>query len=269
MIVGHNLGLGQLFYSQVKKSPENVALIDGKAVITYANLHARASNLAEQLIQWELSYEEPVGIIVRHGAATIVAQMAVIYAGGTCVPIDPSLPDLQIQNRLTRLDVRCILIDQANRQRDLPYQAVSIDDTSSMVPSPVNNAYPVIASLKHRTHIVHTSGTTNHPKAVQIAARSILHAVFHYPCAPLRATDVVAHTNNSSFDLSLFDIWAPLLRGGRIAVLSKAVLLDPYLMAQDIDRFGITVMPTTTAIFNLAAFTYPQVCEATNLLHWR
>lgn len=257
-MVGHNLGLGQLFYSQVRKCPENVALIDGENVITYANLHARASNLAEQLIQWGLSYEEPVGIIVRHGSADIVAQMAVIYAGGSCVPIDPSLPDLQIQNRLTRLDVRCVFIDQANGQRDLPYHAVCIDDSSFMVSSPLKNAYPVIASLKHCTHIIHTSGTTSHPKAVQIAARSILHVVFNAPYAPLRASDVVAHANNSSFDVSLFDIWASLLRGGRIAILSKAVILDPYLTARDIDRFGITVMATTTAVFNLAAFTHPQ-----------
>ena len=267
VVVGHNLGLGQLFHSQVRKSPEKVALVDDEeaVVMTYANLHARASDVAEQLLsQWKLSHEEPVGIVVRHGIADIVAQMAVIYAGGTCVPIDPSLPDVQIQSRLTRLEIRCILIDEANRPRDLPYHALCIDECSSVGSTPVvvnNDAYPVATSLQHCTHLIHTSGTTNHPKAVRIAARSILHVVFHAPYAPLRATDVVAHSNNSSFDVSLYDVWAPLLRGGRIAVLSKAVLLDPYRMARNIDRLGITVMATTTAVFSLVAFTHPKAFE--------
>lgn len=258
LAVSQNVGLGQLFHRQVQRSPEAVAVVDGKAAITYATLHAQASHLAQQLSQWRLALEEPVGIVVQHGIADIVAAMAVIYAGGSCTPIDPSLPDPQIQGRLTRLNVRCVLTDPANRHRDLHYHFVCVDEPSASESTSANYTYPIATSNEHCTHLIHTSGTTDEPKAVRIVARSILHVVFHAPQKPLHASDVVAHINNSSFDVSLFDPWAPLLRGGQIAVLSKTVLLDPPLMAREIDRLGITVMATTTALLNLVAFTYPQ-----------
>jgi L-tyrosine reductase len=256
--VDHNLGLGQLFYDQVQTSPDVVAVVDEGVAVTYGQLNSQASCLAQQLSNWTLNNEERVGIVVQHGVANVVAQMAVVYAGSSCVPIDPTLPDHQIQQRLTRLDARCVLTDQANRHRDLPFPVVCIDDFSAAESTAEYQVYPIATSLEHCTHIIHTSGTTNEPKAVRIAARSILHVVFHAPFEPVHATDVVAHVNNSSFDVSLFDVWAPLLRGARIAVLSKAVLLDLPLLAREIHRLGITVMATTTALLNLAAFTYAQ-----------
>ncbi|KJZ70337.1 hypothetical protein HIM_10266 [Hirsutella minnesotensis 3608] len=254
--VARGLGLGQLFYSQTQHSPEAMAIVDGKFTYTYAQLHSQAASLALQISQCTSGKQEPVGIIVQHGAADVVAQMAVIYAGGSCAPMDPTLPDRQIQARLTRLNARCVLTDRANEHRDLPFDVVCIDDATTA--SPVHEAYPAATGLEHCTHLIHTSGTTGEAKAVRIAARSILHAVFHAPFEPVYATDVVAHINNSSFDVSLFDIWAPLLRGARIAVLSKAVLLEMPRMASEIDYLGITVMATTTALLNLAAFTYPR-----------
>lgn len=255
LMLGRNQGLGQLFYDQVQQNPESIAVIDGQSSLTYDQLHSQASHLAQQLSQESLSFEEPVGIVVQHGSGDVVAQLAIIYAGGSCAPMDPTLPNEQIQRRLQQLNARYILIDQANKQRGLPFRQFVLDGVSAKK----SGLYPVTTDLEHRTHLIHTSGTTSDPKSVQIAARSILQVVFHAPFEPLHATDVVAHVNNSSFDVSLFDIWAPLLRGARMAVLSKTVLLDIPVMADDIDRLGITVMATTTALLNLAASTYARV----------
>lgn len=255
---GRNAGLGQLFHSQVQKAPEAVAIVDGEVSLTYSQLHSQACFLAKQILQCTSGSQEPVGIVVQHGKEDVVAQMAIIYAGRTCAPMDPTLADQQIRGRLTRLSTRCILTDQANRHRDLPFHVVCTDEFQAAGSALGLEKFPVAADLEHCTHLIHTSGTTDEPKAVRIAASSILHVVYHAPFEPLFATDVVAHVNNSSFDVSLFDLWAPLLRGAQICVLSKAVLLDLPVMAGEIDRLGITVMATTTALLNLAAFTYPS-----------
>ncbi|KAK5990627.1 Aldehyde reductase lnbA [Cladobotryum mycophilum] len=258
LAVGHNLGLGEIFYSKVQKSREAIAVCDGEAVLTYGQLHAKACRLAQELSQWLRLTEKPVGIVVQHGMADVVAQMAVIYAGGSCVPMDPTLPDNQIRRRLNRLDAVCVLTDEANRHRDLRADVVCINDFDNADLAPESTLYPVATDLEHCAYLIHTSGTTAEPKAVQIAARSILHVAFYAPLEPVYDTDVVTHANNSSFDVSLYDIWVPLLRGARIAVISKAVLLDPTMMAREIDRLGITVMTTTSAVLNLAAVVYPK-----------
>ncbi|KAG7008551.1 hypothetical protein G7Y79_00005g016920 [Physcia stellaris] len=254
LVVDRNDGLGRLFHDQVTENPDAVAVVDGDLSLTYSQLHSQSSHLALDLIQCSVSFEEPVGIVVQHGIGDVVAQLAIIYAGGTCATMDPTLQDQQIERRLRRLDARYLLVDDANKDRHLPFRQFSVSD----LPIQQRGWYPVSTTLGHRTHLIHTSGTTSEPKIVQIAARSVMQVVFHAPFEPLRENDVVAHVNNSSFDVSLFDIWAPLLRGARIVVLTKAVLMDPPVMADFIKRHDITVMATTTAILNLAASTFAR-----------
>lgn len=261
LVVSQDHGLGELFHRQVRQNPSSLAVVDGDAFLTYQELHSKAILLARQLQCGQLELEEPVGVIVQHGIADVVAQIAIIYAGGTCTPMDPTLPDLQIRARLERLHARFVLVDKVNQQRDIPFDCLFIDDDRYF---PMKESWaasdtylPVQTSLEHRTHLIHTSGTTSEPKAVQIAARSILQLAYHAPFEPIDQTDVVAHVNNASFDVSLYDIWVPLLQGAQIAVISKVVLLDLPAMAAHIERFGITIMATTTALLNLAASTYP------------
>lgn len=261
LVVDQGHGLGQLFEAKAKELPNAVAVIDDKITITYEELHLRALQISHQLFKNNLGLEEPVGIIVQHGWADIVAQMAIIYAGGSCAPMDPTLPDAQIQGRLEKLGTRYTLVDRANMSREIHFEQINLEDGSISTPEDASMAdkdVPVITTLEHRTHLIHTSGTTSEPKAVQIAARSILQVVYHAPFGPVDFTDTVAHVNNTSFDVSLFDIWVPLLRGARIAVLSKLVLLDLPSMATTIKEKGITIMATTTALLNLAASTYPR-----------
>lgn len=255
--VASGSGLGELFYRQVQKSPDAVA-VDGDTVLSYARLHAAAAHLAQQLAPRLSHNQEPVGIVVQHGAADVVAQMAVTYAGGSCAPMDPSLADHQIQGRLRRLRAQAVLTDRANHGRELGVDAVCVDGPDVAEAPAADDRFPVATGLDHCTHLIHTPGTTHEPKAVRIAARSILHLVFHAPYEPVHASDVVAHANNSSFDVSLYDIWFPLLRGARVVALSKPVLLDLPVMASEIERLGITIMATTTALLNLAASKYPQ-----------
>ncbi|KAF7587662.1 hypothetical protein BBP40_006892 [Aspergillus hancockii] len=268
LAIGQGKGLAQRFFTQALHHPSAIAVVDVDKSLTYQELHARAVSLAQELCYGSLGSEEPVGIVVQHGIADVVAQMAILYAGGTCVPIDPTLPDLQIKSRLERLDSRYILVDKANQRRDIPFHQLAVDDPQTFLNKPTyvsESEEPVPTSLEHRTHIIHTSGTTSEPKAVQIGARSILQVVFHAPFEPLQPTDRVAHVNNSSFDVSLFDIWAPLLRGASIVVVSKDILLDIPAMAAYVHSQNITVMATTTAILNLAASVYPRAFERLRL----
>ncbi|KAI9373561.1 hypothetical protein BJX61DRAFT_552158 [Aspergillus egyptiacus] len=256
-----NEGLSQLFLEQARRHSQSLAVVDGDFSLTYEEVHQQACRVARRLCLASLATEEAVGIIVNHGLSDVLAQMGVLYAGGTCTPMDPNLPDQQIRNRLEKLGTRFVVVDGPNKARDLPFVQVALDDPcgeSCGESCDEDRYYPVRTDLSHRTHIIHTSGTTSEPKAVQIAAGSILQVAFHAPVEPVEPGDVVAHVNKSSFDVALFDIWAPLLRGARIAVLSSPVLLDLPLMAEYIDKLGITVMATTTALLNLAASTFPR-----------
>ncbi|KAL4972976.1 hypothetical protein BDW66DRAFT_154248 [Aspergillus desertorum] len=254
-----NEGLGQVFHQRMLEDPNATAIIDGETIITYAQLHDQATKLAHVLSRGGISLEEPVGILVEHGISDVVAQAGIIYAGGTCVPLDPKLPNQQIERRLNRLETRYLLVDNPNSIRDLPFSQISIEDIlSSDNMEPTLASYPVQTGLEHRTHLIHTSGTTSEPKAVQIVARSIAHISAHAPHDPVVKSDVIAHGNSTSFDVSLFDIWAPLLQGASIAVLRKATLLDVDAFSAAIKRYRISAMTITAPLVNLTATTNPD-----------
>ncbi|KAF2154477.1 acetyl-CoA synthetase-like protein [Myriangium duriaei CBS 260.36] len=253
--VQQNIGLGQQFFRHVRTQPEAIAVAEGSATLTYSELHVRALGLASILMAKSLRPQEPVGVIAQHGTADIVSQVAIVYAGGICTPMDPLLPDEQIEGRLQRLGVRMVLTDGPNNNRSVPFQLIDMDKATNATE---RLDEPVTTDLESLTHLIHTSGTTSQPKAVQIAAGSILHVAYNSGLEPLHSTDVVAHVNNTSFDVSLFDIWCPLVRGAQIAVMSKTTYVDPPAMAAEIDRLGITAMAFPHAVLNLAATTYPQ-----------
>ncbi|OJD22855.1 hypothetical protein ACJ73_05798 [Blastomyces percursus] len=259
-LVQRDDGLGQLFDGQVLLTPDAPAVVDGNCISTYAEIRSRSIHLASQLRKKEIALEEPIGIIVNPSVNDVITQIAVIYAGGSCVPLDPNLSDEQLESRLKRLNTRYIIVDCANENRLSSFHQFVVDDEkveNGMHCAEILPHLPVSTSLEHRTHLIHTSGTTSEPKAVQILARSVLEVVYHFPFAPLDAEDAVAHVNSTSFDVSLVDVWAPLLRGARIVLVSKSILLDPFALADTVERFQVTIMATTSAVLNLAAVVHP------------
>jgi amino acid adenylation domain-containing protein/thioester reductase-like protein len=259
--VSSDEGLGGLFYQQMLEDPSALAIIDedGRR-LTYGALHRAALVLAQGLHEQDFVTEEPVGILVHHGLWDAVTQVAIIYAGGTCVPLNPLLPDQQIISRLQRLGVRYIIVDEPNSTRALPFDLLATGEfppSDDKLADTKNSSLPVATNLGHCTHLIHTSGTTSEPKAVQVRGASILHVSHHAPYDPVQKTDVVGHGNSTSFDVALFDIWGALIRGAAIGVLSKSTLLDISNLGTVIRQLGITIMAITTPLVNLVATTAP------------
>lgn len=258
-LIKANVGLGDLFHDNVRRNPHAEAVVDGNRVLTYAQLHKKSLQLAKHLREDEsFQPEEPVGIIVNAGANNVVAQVAVNYAGGSCVPLDPSLPYQQIDSRLFNVGSRLLVVDADNQNRLSSYDRVSVDQKVPTATEPGKiDDIPVTTTLDHRTHLLYTSGTTGEPKTVQILARGLLHLLYHLPFPSADARDRVGHVSSITFDIAMFEIWAPLLRGAIIVILNRSVLLDPIALAERIERYRVTVLCITPAVLNLAAATCP------------
>jgi amino acid adenylation domain-containing protein/thioester reductase-like protein len=265
VVISRDEGLGQLFYQRMVEDPSAVAIVDEQGQsLTYEALHERAIELAQVLTREAFDVAERVGIVVQHGLWDAVTQVAIIYAGGTCVPLDPLLPEKQIIDRLKRLGTRYVLVDETNSKRNLPFALLAVGERRPELRksfSILAAQLPLSTTMAHCTHLIHTSGTTSEPKAVQIAARSIVHVAHHAPYEPVRKSDVVGHVNSTSFDVALFDIWAALVRGAAIGVLSKSTILDIPAMTAAIRQQRITIMAITAPLVNLAAATCPTTFQ--------
>lgn len=248
-------GLGECISWQMHMSRNITALIDGDYSITYAELNNRAHVLADRIMDYQITREEPIALMIEQGVDHVIAQIAILYAGGTCVPVDTSLPEKQLEIRLADAKTRYLITDAQNQYRFPEFERIVVPLEGVIVANQHNIAK---TSLEHRTHMLYTSGTTGKPKAVQIIAKGIARLAYSWTWSPIAAGDRVAHINPVSFDASIFDMWITLLCGATIVVVKKATLLDPLAFSECLHGYGITTMFITTALFNLTALGYPR-----------
>lgn len=247
-------GLDELFRQMVRQAPTRPAVEFGTRQWTYTELDDLAERWSSHLQATGLEIEQTVGILLEPGFDQIVMQLAILRAGGTCVPLDPALPDVRIESMLASLHITHVVTSRAMRRRVAPAHLFFIEDT----PEGDHRFGPRTVSSEHRTHVLHTSGSTGRPKGVEIVARGVLRLVLNRTFAPLDAGDRIAHISNPSFDASLFEVWGGLLNGATVVVLPKQTIIDPFALRDSLQRHGVTAMFMTTALFNLTAQACPD-----------
>ncbi|WP_258086371.1 non-ribosomal peptide synthetase [Xenorhabdus bovienii] len=245
-----------IFIQKTVEYPENKAIITAERTVSYRELAQQAQSLAVYLRQQGVKYESPVAILLEPGIEQIICQVAILLAGGSCVPLDPAMPDERLGFMLQDLQVNLTLTDIKSQERPLPTNFITMNE-SLLKPTDAVHLLDIHSGKTHRTHILFTSGTTGKPKAVGIEAQGILRFVVNTNYINFVATDKIACIANPTFDASLFEIWGALLNGATIVIIPRKTVIDPYLFEAALKRFSVNTMFITTTLFNLVASTCP------------
>lgn len=255
----------ELFLKHVNAFPQHPAIITPEKTINYLELAQRASSLAVCLAEMEIHSEKPVAILLPPGIENILCQLAILWVGGSCVPLDPSLPDSRLSFMLENVAVNLILTNNAAQRADLPGRQLMLENIA-----PMEGAIQQMPHCKlqrhHRSHILFTSGSVGRPKAVEIESRGIIRLVINTQYVTLSRSDRVAAIANPTFDASLFEIWGALLNGAAVVIIAKETVIDPWLFATALQQYSVSVMFITTALFNLVATTCPEAFRYINTL---
>lgn len=232
--------------------------------MTYQDLDARVNRLASILSRENIQREEPLGILVPMGIAHVVAQIAVLRLGGSCVPMDLSFPDQRIKDLLQALNTRIVLTVENEQPRFNDFQTILLGTEYGDVYQNgfyEENVPAVETGKEHRTHVLHTSGTTGLPKPVEILSKGITRMAFNTQCVEFKNTDRVAQISAPSFDAALFEIWTTLARGATIVILPKNVVIDPEALSDSLRQYRITSILVTTALLNHVVSDIPNAFE--------
>ncbi|RHZ54412.1 non-ribosomal peptide synthetase [Aspergillus thermomutatus] len=243
----------RIIYDHAQRAPDSAAVEDGNLSLSYAELMAEAAHLARTLGASVAG--EMIGILLGPGIKQVVSQLAVRLAGGTCVPIEPSLPERRITALLSDVQVKRILVDGEVTVDLQSFEVIHVHHISGgktleVMPGEFENQSEI-------SHILFTSGSTGKPKPVEIRAESILHLATKTPTTPLSKADRVTEFNNPGFDLSLFEIWVTLISGATIVVMPRGVATDPGALRRFLESQEVTVTIITAALFQIIGFTDP------------
>jgi amino acid adenylation domain-containing protein/thioester reductase-like protein len=255
-----------LLVKQANSSPNAIAVIDNGSATSYREIIAGADVLTHFLEEKSLEPEQPVGILVEPGLSQVIAQIAVIRAGGTCVLIDTSAPDERLKGMLEDLAIMHFIANDASLKRISGEHIISITEAFvGEIEKTEEHDIDLRAGLSenYRSHIVFTSGSTGRPKPIQISSNSILHAMEHIPCGKLRPSDRVSCLLNPGFDLALLEIWKPLLEGATLVKVPDLTRTDPFALEAFVREQGITFMIVPTALFEVVALNCPEAFRGT------
>lgn len=259
------MGLAGLFLHQAKEHPALPAIITPKYTLSYSELAKKAQRLAIELCEKGIQPEEPVAILMNAGAEYIICQLAVLLAGGTCVPLHPSLPDERLNLMLQEAQTKLTITDINSGTRPLSTHFILFDNALSSDNRHVE--LPMIGKgLNHRSHILFTSGTTGKPKGVEIEARGIVRMMVNSSVIHITTSDRVACHSNPAFDASLLEVWPALLNGAALVILPKETLLDAELLEDTLQKYAVSYLFMTTSLFNFIAPQCPSAFRSLNYL---
>jgi amino acid adenylation domain-containing protein/non-ribosomal peptide synthase protein (TIGR01720 family) len=241
--------LAAAFAEQVARRPHAIAVSCGDDVLTYCDLDALANRLARHLLATgHVGPDVLVGLAVERSLDLVVALLAILKAGAAYLPLDPD--DAAARLVLMVADDVPVLVTTRALAHRLPTGPVHLylDAEAPLIArheasAPVSEAGPT-----NLAYAVYTSGSTGEPKGVLVEQRSVMRLVDNAGYAALGPDSVVLHLAPLSFDASTFEIWGPLLNGGRLVMMEPGT---PSLeeIGAAIRAHGVNTLWLTAGLF--------------------
>ncbi|MCT8343393.1 non-ribosomal peptide synthase/polyketide synthase [Photorhabdus kleinii] len=240
------LCLHQLFEQQAEKTPDAIALVYEEQTFSYAELNARANQLAHQLIELGVEPEQRVAICVSRSSAMVVGVLAILKAGGAYVPLDPIYPADRLAYMLEDAAPVAVLT-----------QTEWVDRLASTVPTVVLDAQAAFLmshstdnpdtqalglTSHHLAYVIYTSGSTGLPKGVMNSHQALCNRLLWFVRDIVTAPLVAALKTNISFVDSVTEMLGVLLSGGKLVVFSDHEVKDLNRFSDGLRRFGVNYL---------------------------
>ena len=232
------------------EDPEAPAIAFEGRYVSYRRLNEEANQLACRLRELAVGPDTLVGIFLDRSPRMVVAMVGVWKAGGAYVPLDPGYPRARLELILESTQVSVLITEEALLDA-LPAagrQVVCLDrDAADLALRPTDDPQSDL-SLDNLAYVIFTSGSTGQPKGVMILHRGLINRLaFARASRQLLERDRYLQKASISFDVSLLEIFLPLLVGGTTVLVRPGGHQDPCYLVELIRREKVTqaVFPPT------------------------
>jgi amino acid adenylation domain-containing protein len=253
--------LPELFERQAARVPDAIAVAYGEQTMAYAELNARANQLARYLASRRAGPEQLVAVAMDRSPELVVALLAVLKSGAAYLPVDPGYPADRIEFMLAEASPVAVLTTRSAAERlsagvhlvllDDPAVATELRHLPAGDLTAADRAGAVHADSP--AYVIYTSGSTGRPKGVLVSHVGIVnylarqHAEFG-----LTGSDRFLHKASISFDASAWEIFVPLTMGATVVIARPDGQRDPAYLARLIRDQRVTVaafVPSMLRVF--------------------
>lgn len=264
-----NTGLHELFEQQAARCPDAVAIRDGREPLTYRDLSARARSIATLLTARGLRPEQPVGVLMSRTSDLIAVLLGILQAGGCYVPLDPDDPPERnrrivsgaacelVLGQASLLDpFRPLLQDTEHRASLIPVESgCGLPENDAGIPA----SSPPAPGGRRLAYILFTSGSTGTPKGVEVEHRAVVNLLLAMrEWFAFTESDRFLAVSTIGFDISVAEIFLPLITGATMILRDRKLLMEPRRLAEEIRAEGVTVFQTGPSVWTVLLDEVPD-----------
>ncbi len=251
--------IGERFVRQVQATPDRIAVICGREQLSYACLNRQSLDLASRLQGLGLGRESAVGIHLSREPHLVVALLAVLQLGATYVALDPRLPKYRLQWMIA--DARADFVITTMSQRDV-FEGSDARLVFIEQPTEASGAgfRPADVHPEQLAYILYTSGSTGTPKGVAVRHAGLSNLLSWSSSFFSREPASVLASTSLGFDLSVFEVLAPLCHGGTV-ILAESIGDLGTLAA----RHALTLVNTVPSALSAMLSALPRSVHTVNL----
>ncbi len=244
-VVDDEATIPSLFRKAASRYAERPALYAGEQSYTFAQLDQVSDTIAVALAARGVRSGDSVAFMLMRDIRLIPVMLGIAKAGAAFIPVDPMYPKDRVDYILENSGAR-LLISSADVEAAREYEYLEAEELTA-----AEGEEWVLPEIRQEqtAYMIYTSGTTGRPKGVMLSHRGIANIV--HPDNNPFSRDIVEHCQgivaigSICFDISLFEIFVPLLNGLFVELGNERAMVDPEELAEHILRHGADVLHCT------------------------
>lgn len=222
--------------------PEQMAVRSPDCSLTYRALDLRVRALAAGMRARGIGRGDLVGLSAARSVDQVVAMLAILRLGGVVCPVDLRQAPERARRLLAGIRPRLVLAegnDLGLVPAVVPFSVLRDNAASDREADVLPSGFPEGGEL---AYVAHTSGSTGQPKAVPVPHHALANRIaWTSQRYPIGAGDTMLYAGSLVYDLSFWNILAPLCFGAAVAVAPEGAEAEPSRLAHFISDSQVTI----------------------------
>lgn len=245
--------LSSLLQAQAQRTPDAPALADSDYQLSYREMRQQVNALAGQLLQAGVKRGDIVAVALPRSIFLSLALQAIVSVGAAYLPLDTGYPDDRLQLMLEDAAPKTLIANRDLASRLAALSPVAPMFYEALLPAVEEEVLSQTPRPQDGAYIIYTSGSTGRPKGVLVGHEAIVNRLLWMQDSyPLTDSDVVLQKTPSSFDVSVWEFFWPLLTGAQLVMAPPEAHRDPDALQQLFARYHVTTthfVPSMLAAF--------------------
>jgi D-alanine--poly(phosphoribitol) ligase subunit 1 len=247
----YNVAIQQLIETRAAAHASATAVVCGDASLTYAELNARANQLAHRLRAEGAGPGAIVALMVERSFAMIVGILGIVKAGAAYLPVPPEHPAERIRYLLDDGGVKILLLHGKTAGR-VAFTGLTLNLDEAGVYANNKENPTLLNKPDDLVYVIYTSGSTGRPKGVMIEHRALVNRLQWMQSAyPIGPGDVILQKTPYSFDVSVWELFWWALEGATLAFLAPGGERNPLAIVDAVRRQRVSVMHFVPSMLNV------------------